>query len=142
MILLDTDHLSVLRDRGHSRNAHLAARLHASGDPLILPTVISLEEQMRGWLAEIRRRRKIPDLVPIYLKLSELVEFYTKWQIVPFSDAAAQTFADLRAQRLRIGAQDLKIASIALANNALLLSANLVDFQQIPGLRVEDWVYR
>ena len=35
---------------------------------------------------------------------------------------------------------DLKIACIALVHNALLLSANLRDFQQVPGLRVENWL--
>jgi tRNA(fMet)-specific endonuclease VapC len=36
---------------------------------------------------------------------------------------------------------DLKIASIVLANQATLLSANLRDFQQVPGLQVEDWFH-
>jgi predicted nucleic acid-binding protein len=35
---------------------------------------------------------------------------------------------------------DLKIASIALVRDATLLSANLRDFEQVPGLHVEDWI--
>jgi tRNA(fMet)-specific endonuclease VapC len=35
---------------------------------------------------------------------------------------------------------DLKIASVALANNATLLSRNLQDYQKVPGLRVVDWL--
>jgi tRNA(fMet)-specific endonuclease VapC len=35
---------------------------------------------------------------------------------------------------------DLKIATIALVHDALLLSANLRDFQQVPDLRVADWI--
>jgi predicted nucleic acid-binding protein len=34
----------------------------------------------------------------------------------------------------------LKIAAIALANNARLLSANLRDFEKVPGLHVENWI--
>jgi len=38
---------------------------------------------------------------------------------------------------------DLKIAAIALANNAKLLSRNLSDYlsdyRKVPGLQVEDW---
>jgi tRNA(fMet)-specific endonuclease VapC len=128
MILLDTDHLSVLRDARHERRQHLAAKLRASEDSSIFPTAISLEEQMRGWLAEIKRRKKVQDLVPIYAQLIELIEFYNKWRIVEFNDVAARIFNDLRAQKIRVGPQDLKIASIALAHDALLLSANLVDF--------------
>jgi predicted nucleic acid-binding protein len=33
----------------------------------------------------------------------------------------------------------LRIASIALARDFAVLTRNLVDFQQVPGLRVEDW---
>jgi len=34
---------------------------------------------------------------------------------------------------------DLRIAATAMANDFTLLSRNLVDFRQVPGLRVEDW---
>jgi tRNA(fMet)-specific endonuclease VapC len=34
---------------------------------------------------------------------------------------------------------DLKIAAIALFNNATLLSRNLKDFRKVPDLNVEDW---
>ena len=57
-----------------------------------------------------------------------------------FTAEAAMQFNNLRKQRVRIGTQDLKIASIALEHDALLLSANLRDFEQVPGLRVEDWL--
>ena len=141
MILLDTDHLSVLRYKDSALYAKLAARLAASPDQNIGVTVISLEEQMRGWLAEIARRRKTEDHVPAYERLRELVRFYSDWQVVLFDKTAAQIFDDLRRQKVRVASQDLKIASIALANNATLLSANLVDFGRVPGLRVEDWLY-
>jgi tRNA(fMet)-specific endonuclease VapC len=49
-------------------------------------------------------------------------------------------FKGFRKQEIRIGTQDLKIAAIALANDALLLSANVRDFQKVPGLRVENWL--
>jgi hypothetical protein len=46
----------------------------------------------------------------------------------------------LRRGRIRIGTQDVKIASMALSRDATLLWANLRDFQRVPGLRVEDWL--
>jgi len=141
MILLDTDHLTVLRHSTHSLHAGLISRLQAARDPRIAATVISLEEQMRGWLAEIARRRKVEDWVPVYGRLMELVDFYQNWETVAFDLAAAHIFAELKSQKIRIGTQDLKIASIAITKDALLLSANLVHFQKVPGLKVEDWLY-
>ncbi len=35
---------------------------------------------------------------------------------------------------------DLKIASVALVNEALLLTANRKDFEKVPGLRFENWL--
>ena len=34
---------------------------------------------------------------------------------------------------------DLKIASVALVNQAVLLTRNIADFAQISGLSIEDW---
>jgi tRNA(fMet)-specific endonuclease VapC len=35
---------------------------------------------------------------------------------------------------------DLKIAGIVLVHGGVLLSRNVRDFQQVPGLQVEDWL--
>ena len=64
------------------------------------------------------------------------------WEIVPFDERAADKFADLRRQRIRIATMDLKIASIALVNDALLVTANLRDFSAVPQLRCENWLKR
>jgi tRNA(fMet)-specific endonuclease VapC len=103
-------------------------------------TAISVEEQLRGWLAAIRRAKKVHDQILFYNRLISLVRFVYKWQILPFDEPAADRFESLRKQRIRIGTQDLKIASISLERDALLLSANLRDFEQVPGLRVENWL--
>ena len=59
---------------------------------------------------------------------------------MPFDELAANQFAGLRRQRIRIGAMDLKIASIALVNDALLVTANLRDYSRVPELRCENWL--
>jgi tRNA(fMet)-specific endonuclease VapC len=101
---------------------------------------VSLEEQMRGWLAAIHRAPDVRRQVTYYSRLVDLVRFYANWRILPFDDQAAEEFQRLRRERVRIGTMDLKIASIVLVHDATLLSANLRDFGQVPGLRVEDWI--
>jgi tRNA(fMet)-specific endonuclease VapC len=95
---------------------------------------------MRGWLATIAKERTALRQVVGYQELAKLFEFYQAFEIVPFDEAAARHFDELRGQRIRLGTMDLKIAATALVQNALLLSANLRDFQQVPGLRVENWL--
>ena len=95
---------------------------------------------VRGWLAAIAKERSALRQVVGYGELGRLFEFYQEFEIVPFDEPAARRFDELRAQKLRVGTMDLKIAAIALVHNALLLSANKRDFEQVPGLRVENWL--
>jgi tRNA(fMet)-specific endonuclease VapC len=86
-------------------------------------------------------RRSVPFLpVPAYVRLGQLFTVLSDWEIAPFEERAADQFAGLRRQRIRIGTIDLKIASIALVIDALLVTANLRDFSLVPGLRCENWL--
>jgi len=139
MIVLDTDHLSVLEHRDSPQAFALQSRLEAEPPSELFTTVVSLEEQMRGWLSLIARYSHVDQQVAYYDRLRSMHEFFANWQMLPFDIPAAQEFQQLRRQEIRIGTMDLKIASIARTQNALLLSANLSDFEQVPGLRVENW---
>lgn len=140
MILLDTDHLTVLAFVEDSRFGRLTKRMHAARDQTFIAPIISAEEQTRGWLAEINRSRDVHKQVTPYDRLAKLFRFYASWELLSFNESAADEFDRLRQERIRIGSQDLKIAALASIHNALLLSANLRDFQKVPGLRVENWL--
>ena len=140
MILLDTDHLTLLKYTANPRCQALTARMQASSDQDMTTTIISVEEQWRGWFAVIARHRDVRRQVKPYEELVELHAFLSDWTIIPFDDAAAYRFEQIRAAGVRIGTMDLKIASIALVRDALVLSANLQDFQKVPGPRVENWL--
>lgn len=140
MILLDTDHLSVLQHRDSPRAMSLRERLsHIPPDDLAT-TAVSLEEQTRGWLARIAKLKDVRDQVPYYARLVSLCGFYADWIVQPFDHRAADEFLRLRNSGVRIATMDLKIAAISLAEGATLLSANFKDFEQVPGLHVEDWL--
>jgi tRNA(fMet)-specific endonuclease VapC len=141
MILLDTDHTTYLKYPDSERGRRLIGRLNAVPESeAIGVAIVTVEERMRGWVAVIAREKSALRQVVGYRELALLFEFYEAFEIVAFDEAAARRFEDLRRRKLRIGSRDLKIAATALVNNALLLSANLSDFERIPGLRVENWL--
>jgi tRNA(fMet)-specific endonuclease VapC len=59
--------------------------------------------------------------------------------VLPFDERAAVVFDELKRKRIRIGTQDLKIAAIALANDATIITRNVRDFSRVPDLQFEDW---
>jgi len=105
-------------------------------------TIVNVEEVLRGWLALIHRLRDVHRQLPAYVRLGQLFNALSDWEIVPFDERAADQFAGLRRQGIRIGTMDLKIASIALVNDALLVTANLHDYSLVPELRCENWLRR
>jgi tRNA(fMet)-specific endonuclease VapC len=105
----------------------------------VTTTVITYEEQSRGRLASVNAARTAQELVAAYANLRQHLNNYSSIRIIAFDDTAATTAEMLRSSKLRLGTMDLRIASIALTRDALLLSRNLRDFQKVPGLRVEDW---
>jgi tRNA(fMet)-specific endonuclease VapC len=138
MFLLDTDHLSIV-DQDAPEGVNLRRRLAAVAPGEVAVTIIPYEEQTRGWLAYMARAKTTEQQVEAYRRLRLHVERFRRITLVDFDVSAAAEFERLRQARIRIGTMDLKIAAIALANNATLLSRNLADFGKVPGLRVEDW---
>ncbi len=139
MILLDTDHLSVFTDARDARHELLSRRMETAAEPVAC-TIVSVEEAVRGWLAIINRWRDVRQQVPAYARLGQFFDVLSDWEIIRFDDRAADQFQSLRRQRVRIGSMDLKIASIALVNGALRISANTRDYSFVPGLRCENWL--
>ena len=137
MILLDTDHLTLLLSSRGDWFGRLVARL-ATADESFGTTIVSVEEQMRGWLAAIAKERKPERQVLAYRELAAMFDRFSGFPIAPFDSTAAALFAS--SGSIKIGALDRKIAAIAIAQNALLLTANQRDFEKVPGLRFENWL--
>jgi tRNA(fMet)-specific endonuclease VapC len=139
MLILDIDHL-VEYQKGVSPEAdRLKQRLDETDEPFGT-TIITVEEVMRGWLAAVRRTKDPFRQINAYGKLRQLFRFFATWEVLDWTAACAAEFPSLKAAKIRVGTMDLKIASIALANGATLLTRNLDDFQKVPGLRVVDWL--
>jgi hypothetical protein len=97
-------------------------------------------EQMRGLQALLSQARS-PDQIGIaYSSLDKWLMNIGHADIVPWSAPAAAMVDQLFRSRQRSGTMDLRIAAIAMAYNATLLSRNLRDFGRIAGLKVENWL--
>jgi tRNA(fMet)-specific endonuclease VapC len=139
MIILDTDIFTLLQREESKAKATLQARLSRVDPAEIMTTVITYEEQTRGWLDYKARAKPGIEEVNAYAKLKKHLEGYRTITLLDFGVGAASELQRPRRMRIRIGTMDLKIAAITLVHDATLLSRNLVDFKKVPGLKVEDW---
>jgi tRNA(fMet)-specific endonuclease VapC len=134
--ILDTDHISLFQ-RG---NSTVIRKIQSIARPEIAVTIVSYEEQIRGWLKIVSRSSSDFDqLIFGYSKLNETLDFYRTKTVLDFNTAAANHFQQLLRQKIRAGTQDLRIASIALAVGGTVVTRNQRDFQRVPGLPIADW---
>jgi tRNA(fMet)-specific endonuclease VapC len=137
MVVLDTDHMTIL-ERGGTPALALTMRLGALPEAEIATTIVSYEEQCKGWLAKTARE-KDEALLRAYRQLGQHLEIYAGMNVLPYDQAAHIIFTSLKNQKIRVGTQDMKIAAIVLAYGAILLTRNTRDFTHIPDLKIEDW---
>ena len=135
LYILDTDHVTFFQ-HGHPL---VIQRINLLQPEELATTVVTAQEQLRGRLNAIHRATSQDALVKTYKNLSDTIKFFKQIQVLEFTEAAAQRFAELLALRLRPGTQDLRIAAIALSLNATVVTRNQRDFGQVPGLRSQDW---
>jgi tRNA(fMet)-specific endonuclease VapC len=134
--LLDTDTIT-LAQFGHALViANLAS--HSTSD-VALP-VISLQEQMRGWLSRLPRLTSPPRLRDWYDRLVDrMFPVWRRYPILSFSEPAILRFEQLRTLKLNIGLMDLRIAASALESQYTVVTRNQRDFGRVPGLAIVDW---
>lgn len=137
-VVLDSNHY-----REFATASGLGARLRQRMDESLSDafiSIITVHEATQGWLAEINRRKPGKDQIKAYRQFQDTVDGFALITVLAFDAEAAAEFHRLQALRLQVGTMDLKIAAIAVSHDALLLSRNLVDFNKVPGLRVENWL--
>ena len=135
LYLLDTDHLSYYH-RGHAAvMQHLADKTPSQ----VFTSVITVEEILRGRLAQIRAAKTEAEHIKACYWLGDALELLKEFTILPYDQLASQQYQMLREQKLRVGSQDLRIAAVALATQATMVTANHIHFAQVSGLSLEDW---
>ena len=139
LLILDTDHVSLVL-RGHPKVvAHLEqAFVHTS------TTIITIQEIFNGWVGELNQPKAKPKaILDHYHHLYLAMALLKRLPILEFDASAFDQYEDLlmqnpnlRKKRLQ---KDLRIAAIALSLNATVVTRNRRDFEQVPGLKIEDW---
>ena len=138
MYILDTDHMSLL-ERGGPESEQIRSCLRLIPQDDVATTIVSYEEQTRGWLGRIAQFSDPERQVVLYAKLKQQLQNYCRVAVLDFDERSAQKLVTLQKAKLRIGTMDLKIAAITLANGATLVTRNLSDFGKVPELVLEDW---
>jgi tRNA(fMet)-specific endonuclease VapC len=122
--------------REHSQ---VVARIGEKPPEQIAVAIITVEEQLRGWLAQIKRASSSSARIKAFAGLRKTIHYFNTIHILDYDAAADARFTIWRQQKIRIGSQDLRIAAIALTTGSILVTRNRSDFGQIPGLLIEDW---
>lgn len=136
--LLDTDMISLLqRD-----DEVVKAFLESLPTNEVVVSVISYLEQVQGRLAWLAKARSPQDQERAYQLLANMPHFFSEFVIVNFSEAIRQRFDLLKALKLNVGPNDLRIAATALELGAAVVTRNLRDYSRVPDLRIETWVER
>lgn len=115
------------------RPAGLAHRFIQYGGGLFIPTIVLAELYAGAY--------HVKNPAPLLQKITDLLQDVL---VLSFDEACAEQFGELRVSLLQVGISvpdlDLLIASVALVHNLTLVTNNTADFQNIPGLRLDDWL--
>jgi tRNA(fMet)-specific endonuclease VapC len=133
--ILDTDTLSLFQ-QDHPKVLQ-RCQLHPRADLAV--TVITVEEQINGRYAALRRARRPDDLALAYQRLADTVGSLARWTILSFTVAAISQYQQLIGLKLNVRPMDLRIAAIVLEHGGTLVTRNTRDFSRVPGLVLEDW---
>ena len=141
MVVLDTNMMSLLEWRDTPKANAILDRLDRYSAKDIATTIVSYEEQVRGWLGYIRQHHHtLVEQIHGYRMLNRQLNNYRWIQVLDFDEIAAIEFQKLKKQYRRLPTMDLKIAAIVKAKAATLISENLRHFTPIAGLAVENWL--
>src|SRR5438309_1376402 len=114
MLLLDTDAVSIFLNDAASLHSTLQQRLARPGSPAYATSVVSYQEEVKGWLGAINRAKTPGQLLSAYKSLHGMQGGFRRLRILPFDAAAQALFEQFRRQKLRTPTMDLRIACVAL----------------------------
>jgi tRNA(fMet)-specific endonuclease VapC len=92
LFVLDTDSLTLFQE-GHPA---VTAQVRAHHANELAISVVTVEEQLSGWYAQVRKARSPEKLAWAYRRLAGNVRFLSRLQILDFDERAIDRYDALR----------------------------------------------
>ncbi len=136
MYILDTDTFTHFQ----RKNQNVLKQLEQND--LVGLTLITKGETLRGRIDFLLKADNSESLEKAQRLFFESEKLIAQFPIIDFNQESLEKFDELRqnSKFRKIGRADLLIASICLANRAVLITRNVKHFKQFPNLDVENWV--
>ena len=142
LYILDTDHVSMWLENHPIVRLNVTQQVTQPEIDLAI-TIVTVQELFNGWIGRLNDPSQSLHQVKLYGKLSKVVVFLQEINVLDFDEAADQVFRHLltnhpplRKTRLQ---KDMRIAAIAIAHNATVVTRNQRDFSQVSNLPILDW---
>ncbi|MBW4603005.1 MAG: type II toxin-antitoxin system VapC family toxin [Calothrix sp. FI2-JRJ7] len=136
--ILDTDHASLFL----AGNKSITAQVDKYSKNVAI-TVVTVQELFNGWVGRLNNPAQAQKITQLYTKLWETTEFIRVITVLNFDANAENCYQMLRQSSKNLAKnrieKDLRIASITLTQNAIIVTRNYKDFSQIPNLKIENW---
>ena len=138
MILFDTDTVTYF----FHGDKNVCRKVDKVGDEVLAITLITRYEMLRGRADNLLKAADKVELRKAVDRFRRTEQEISRFEVVGFDEYAIEKFEKLRIEKKlkKMGRADMLIACIALANNALLVTRNTRDFENVVGLRMENWV--
>lgn len=134
--ILDTNHITLLEHR----HPNILKRIEDIDEEDLAITIITAEEQIRGWFKVMNEPNIKPTrLVNAYKEFKNTLAYLRTVNIIDFDLKAHAIYLELRKEIKNVGTKDLRIAAIALSVDGIIVTRNQKDFEKVPNLKIEDW---
>jgi tRNA(fMet)-specific endonuclease VapC len=134
--ILDTNHVTLLEHR----HPNILKRIEDIEEEDLAITIITAEEQIRGWFKVMNEPNIKPArLVNAYKEFKNTLAYLRTVNIIDFDLKAHAIYVELRKEIKHVGTKDLRIAAIALSIDGIIVTRNYQDFSKVPNLKIEDW---
>lgn len=138
MIVLDSDIVTLI---SYGQTDKLQQRIAAVQESEVLAvTIITGMEILRGRFDGILKAANEDELLKAMDRFQSSRRLLDSFRLLEVNEDAAQHFKQmLRAKKKPKRRADMLMACIALAHDGLLVTRNVKDYKDVPGLRVENW---